>query len=267
MSAPAAGSGLLPRVITAVLGIPFLLWLLWVGGTPLFFIVEVAAALMLWEFHRLVTAGGRGPHLVLLLLAGLGVATAIGREEPGLATGALFAALALEAVRGLFQSQDGTLLRRAGALVMGALYIGYPVGVLLRLRAVSFWWLGGAFVLTWTNDILAYLVGVSAGRRRLAPQISPKKSVEGAVGGLAGTVLAATLIRGWFGFDLAGAALTGAVCSAAGVLGDLIESALKREAGVKDSGRLLPGHGGLLDRFDSAFLILPVLYLLRGIVR
>jgi phosphatidate cytidylyltransferase len=204
--------------------------------------------------------------LLLLTAAGVGVAAAVGQGAAWLAGGLVFAAVACEGVRGLFGAQDGTLLRRAGALALGALYIGIPVGVLVRLRAISFWWLAGAFVLTWANDILAYLVGVSAGRHRLAPQISPKKSVEGAVGGLIGTTVAAVLVRGWFGLDWAGAALTGVVCSVAGVLGDLVESSLKRGAGVKDSGTLLPGHGGLLDRFDSAFFVLPVIYLLSALV-
>jgi len=132
--------------------------------------------------------------------------------------------------------------------------------------------LGGAFVvfalaMTWINDSLAYFIGMRWGRRRLLPAISPKKTVEGALAGfigasLIGGVLGAAVFQGYFGLPFGPFLGAGAGASIAGAaqLGDLAESHIKRAAGVKDSGGLLPGHGGLLDRCDALFFSLPVAY-------
>ena len=126
-------------------------------------------------------------------------------------------------------------------------------------------------VVVWANDVFAYLVGVAIGRHKMAPRISPHKSWEGFVGGVAGaTVTAAVVGRFWAGGDVWLWALFGVMVALAAVGGDLAESRFKRAAGVKDSGRLLPGHGGLLDRFDAtlgavpvAFVFLLITYLVR----
>jgi phosphatidate cytidylyltransferase len=129
-------------------------------------------------------------------------------------------------------------------------------------------------VLTWASDIGAYFVGRAAGRHKLIPAVSPGKTVEGALGGVAFTVLIA-----WAYVELvlqpaaqlslrpAGIVLFGIAISVAAQLGDLAESLFKREAGVKDSSHLIPGHGGVLDRLDSLFFVLPVAYLLLDRVR
>ena len=107
---------------------------------------------------------------------------------------------------------------------------------------------------TWVNDTFAYFVGRLIGRHRMAPRISPNKTIEGAVGGVVGSVLFALVVKmyspSWF--SLRDAALLGLVVGLVGQWGDLFESTVKRDLRVKDSGRLFPGHGGLLDRFDSA---------------
>ncbi len=120
----------------------------------------------------------------------------------------------------------------------------------------------GFFVLLWANDTAAYLAGISFGRHRLLERISPKKSWEGFFGGLIITVPAAWLLSGWFGVvDTKGWMIIAALISVAGTYGDLIESMLKRSLGVKDSGNIMPGHGGFLDRFDSTIVAFPVVYL------
>jgi phosphatidate cytidylyltransferase len=112
------------------------------------------------------------------------------------------------------------------------------------------------------SDTLAYFVGHAVGRHRLAPALSPGKTVEGAFGGLLGGVLGALVVRhlGLGAVSVAAAVLLGLLTAGAGMLGDLFESLLKRWAGVKDSGRLFPGHGGALDRLDSLLFGAPVLY-------
>lgn len=148
--------------------------------------------------------------------------------------------------------------------VFGAIYVGFTLSHLVLLRALD----SGAelVVITlasvWAMDTFAYLVGSAAGRHRLAPHISPKKSWEGFAAGTAGTILAWGI--GWkiiaSPLPLWLFLLTGAVVSAAALLGDLAESRLKREVGVKDSGKWLPGHGGFLDRFDSMIMVAIVAY-------
>lgn len=120
----------------------------------------------------------------------------------------------------------------------------------------------GFFILLWANDTGAYLTGISLGRHKLMPRISPGKTWEGCIGGITASVLFAWLLSGWFGVVTTYQwMIIAAIISVAGTYGDLIESMLKRSADVKDSGTILPGHGGFLDRFDSTIVSFPLVYL------
>ncbi|MGE5553209.1 MAG: phosphatidate cytidylyltransferase [Betaproteobacteria bacterium] len=267
MSWKGLGEETAARVLTGIVGIPIVLALVYVGGAWLLGALAVIATAMLWEYRRLVASQGSSPHPALLLSAGLAAGGLVATGRDSAVAAAIFAALALDLALALSNAPEESLLRRGGALALGALYIGYPLGLMARLRALAPWWLAVGFALVWANDVLAYVVGVSWGRHRLAPRISPKKSVEGAVGGLLATAIAAVVLRTEIGLGVGRAAVLGLAVAAAGLVGDLLESALKREAGIKDSGRLLPGHGGFLDRFDSALLAFPVYYLLLKVLR
>jgi phosphatidate cytidylyltransferase len=144
----------------------------------------------------------------------------------------------------------------------GILYIGVLGGHLVLLRELSqgMRWVVLAAVPTWTSDSAAYLVGVTWGRRPFLPRISPKKTWEGAIGGwVAGAV--ATVVMGYFlGVPLVHGVALGALLPLGVTAGDLAESMLKRQAGVKDSGTLIPGHGGILDRMDSLLFAVPIVY-------
>jgi phosphatidate cytidylyltransferase len=155
-------------------------------------------------------------------------------------------------------------LTRAGAMALAPLYVGLPLGALAWTRAVH-----GPEALTWLlvvvsgSDSAQYYTGRLFGRRKLAPSVSPAKTVEGALGGLAAAALAGGLLTGWLLPGVApgiGAAL-GLGLAAAGICGDLFESMLKRAAGVKDSSALIPGHGGVLDRIDAYLFAAPLFYL------
>lgn len=120
----------------------------------------------------------------------------------------------------------------------------------------------GFFLLLWANDTGAYLTGISFGRHRLMERISPKKSWEGFFGGVLITAVVAWLLSGWLGvINARGWIVVSVIVSIAGTYGDLIESMLKRSLGVKDSGNIMPGHGGFLDRFDSVIISFPLIYL------
>jgi phosphatidate cytidylyltransferase len=148
--------------------------------------------------------------------------------------------------------------------VGGAMYIGGAWLCAFALRAVNPHWLLFAFLLCWAGDTAALYVGKNFGRHKLAPQISPGKTWEGAVGSVFGGVLAGALYAHYLipTAPLATVVIVAAIGNIAGQIGDLLESAYKRWGGVKDSGSSLPGHGGWLDRIDSSLLSVPIVYAL-----
>jgi phosphatidate cytidylyltransferase len=282
-----ARTELTQRVLVAAIGIPIALVVLYLGGAALAVLIALIAAQAARELYAL--ARHRGVRAFetagALLAAGYVLLTWVA-DTPGaaaasawvLTTGALLAVLAAAIwLRGV----EGSPLSATSVTVVGALLTGGTLAGALLLRGMTppagpAW--GGALivafplVLTWVSDSAAYFGGRALGRRRLIPAVSPAKTVEGAA-----TALAASLVAGalWavllfddvlgMGVGLAAGAAGGALISVAAQVGDLAESLLKREAGVKDSGTLLPGHGGVLDRFDSLFFTIPTAWAFLGI--
>jgi len=156
------------------------------------------------------------------------------------------------------------VLPQVACAFLGAFYTFAPWRFAIDLRNISVHLLFFALALNWVGDSAAYYVGRKFGKHKLAPVVSPGKSWEGAVASVFGAVLFGVFYLGRFVPQIAGwqVALIAVVASGAGQLGDLAESAMKRGAGVKDSGNLLPGHGGMLDRVDSSLFALPVVYIL-----
>jgi phosphatidate cytidylyltransferase len=154
-------------------------------------------------------------------------------------------------------------LPRTALLLVGVVYVFGCWRYAVLLRNVSPYWLLFALALSWVGDIAAYYVGRSLGRHHLAPRVSPKKSWEGSAASVAASVIFGWWFVRWTLPQVPAwhAVLLAALGNAAGQLGDLVESAIKRGAGVKDSGTILPGHGGFLDRVDSTLFALPVVYL------
>ena len=197
------------------------------------------------QFSRSVTDEAGGAVLYLLLYIGLLLPTLFVCE--------------------LFR-RSATPLANLGATLLGVLYVAVPLSLLLYVPVLAgdgVWRpetvLCYIFII-WANDVFAYLVGMTFGRHRLCERLSPKKSWEGFFGGLAGAV--ATGLAAAYALDTnywvwGGLAL---VASLSGVAGDLVESMFKREAGVKDSGQVIPGHGGVLDRFDALLLSAPFVF-------
>jgi phosphatidate cytidylyltransferase len=153
-------------------------------------------------------------------------------------------------------------LPRAAALLLGVLYTFVTLKWAVPLRALSPHWLMFALAVTWIADATAYYTGRALGHHKLAPRISPAKTWEGAAGSLAGSVAFAALYVPRFmpSIELPLALGVATVANVAGQIGDLAESALKRGADVKDSGKMLPGHGGWLDRLDSTLFTIPMVY-------
>lgn len=155
-----------------------------------------------------------------------------------------------------------TPIANVATTIMGVVYVAVPMSMLLFIPQL----LVGSFsakallaylFIIWANDVFAYLVGVTCGKHRLCERISPKKSWEGFIGGLVGAVGVAMLAGYLFEGNLCVWGVLGVIVALTGVAGDLIESLMKRSADVKDSGKLMPGHGGILDRFDALFISVP----------
>lgn len=257
-----SGMGLLVVVWGAILWSP----------ESLLALVALMTIFGLREFYDLAACRGLHPQRVLGTLAGLmllwigaaAVATVPGRF---VACGAAFLLLLPFAmfVCELYRKQTEPLAN-IGATLLGVLYVALPLALLVLIPAVGSasarnpWVLVAYICIVWSNDVFAYLVGMTFGRRPLFPRLSPKKSWEGFFGGLAGAVAAGAVAARLLDASAAawcGLALVAAVTA---VLGDLAESMLKRSAGVKDSGALIPGHGGILDRFDALLLSAPFVF-------
>jgi len=256
------------RLATAALALPLLGLALFRGPAQLVVaIVAVALLLALFELYRLLEARALRPMRLtgLVLTAAVFSVVAVPAWQ-GAPLWSLSALLILSAAL-LRGSEPQQAVPAAAATLLAALYLGALGGSIAALRLLrphedGAWRVTLLLAIIMGSDTLAFFVGHALGRHRLAPQLSPGKTVEGALGGLLGGVLGALLVRwlGLFGLPLGHALALGAAAAALGVCGDLFESLLKRWAGVKDSGALFPGHGGMLDRLDSLLFGAPVLY-------
>ena len=246
------------RVLTALVLAPLVVWLVLSGPAWLLFAVTALVAVICYHEYSGIAAGypagspgplGYGAGLLLLASSG--------------ETALILAATAILALLLAMRADDlAVVLPRAAAAVLGVAYIFGCWKFAILLRAASPHWLLFALALNWLGDTGAYAAGRLWGRHKLAPRVSPAKSWEGAAASIAVSLAFGYLYLTAFlpAVPPAHALLLAAVANAAGQLGDLAESAIKRGARIKDSGALLPGHGGLLDRVDSTLFTLPVVY-------
>lgn len=244
------------RILTAAVLIPLVVWAaLW---APAWVFLLVMALVGMAAFHEFDTiAGARSGWLgmaagVALLLV----------PEPALPWLVVIAAILMALELGAPDLKNA--LPAVGAAVLGIVYIFGAWRCAILLREVSPHWLMIALLVSWAGDTAAMYVGKAWGRRKLAPRVSPGKTVEGAVASVIGGAATAILYAHYFlpVEPLPTVLLIGAAANIAGQLGDLCESAFKRAAGVKDSGSTLPGHGGWLDRIDSSLFSIPAVYAL-----
>ena len=270
------------RIIVAAIGIPLGIVVMYFGGVVFNVIILFISLLALYEFYQIAEKKGYPTDLYLGI--GLGVGTimpytifvltdadlGVDLYEPtfelinGIISVYIFFLL-LVPLYFLFRKKEN-YLATIGVTFAGFFYISLPFFCLVLLRDLEngFYWTILTFASIWICDIAAFFIGRKFGKHKLAPTISPKKSIEGAIAGFIASAMFFIVTSNYFieEISLALSIALGVVIGIFGQLGDLIESKFKRDADVKDSSNLIPGHGGVLDRFDSIIFVVPFVYII-----
>lgn len=258
------------RWITAIVLIPLILWILF-KGSPLLLaaLVSVVSVFAIQEYLKIIFGTDNGPisRTIRAISHGISVALILGAmygSWPGLVL-ILALNLVLLAIFVMFRfTIHAKIFDMISKQVLGMIYIPLSLSLLMFLRETDggIWWILWLLIVSFANDTGAFYAGTYFGKHKLHPQISPNKTKEGSAGGILASMVAGFLFcLIFFDFFTAAKMLPCAFLMAvAGQIGDLFESAMKRVSSIKDSGRILPGHGGMLDRIDGLLLAIPVLY-------
>lgn len=264
------------RIISAVVGFLILLFFVMIGGLPMY---VAAAALSMIGMHELYTAvSGKLKPVHFVGFAAELYYVIFGQYKGGFYNeyAILIAVIVLLVM--LVAMHETTDIHDISITVFGFFYVGMLMFCLVKLWAIkrALVWL--PLICAWGSDTFAYFVGVRFGRHKMAPVLSPKKSIEGAVGGIVGASVLTVIYScvcyklGFLekaetiGGTAAVFALIGAAAAALSQVGDLAASAIKRQMGIKDYGSIMPGHGGILDRFDSVLVTAPTIYILVSVL-
>ncbi|MDO4670106.1 MAG: phosphatidate cytidylyltransferase [Aerococcus sp.] len=261
------------RTLTSIVALAIFLPFLYIGGLPFTLFVLLISVISFYEWVRLFKIplfsleSGIGLVILLLLLAPHLVPSVMLPIILPLASSSWLYYIGSLLLMVLFiLNPKRYTYPQMLSLGFGALYLGFGYRYLIETRALGPLAIIYILLIVYTNDSFAYLVGRRFGRHKLAPLVSTNKTIEGAVGGIIGAVIVTSILTLMLSLDkplivaLCENMLFTIVLAIAGQLGDLLESGIKRYCGVKNSGELLPGHGGLLDRFDSMLLVLPVFH-------
>jgi phosphatidate cytidylyltransferase len=249
------------RIATAVLLIPVVIWLVLVAPRWAFIAGAALVGLLAYrEFDSI--AGARS------WWAGAALGVAVFLVPRGWTIDAVIVAALVLMILQLRNADLANAVASAGSTLLGITYIFGALLTAVWLREINPHWLMLALLVSWAGDTAAMYVGKAFGRRKLAPRISPGKTWEGSIASVAGALAGAVLYARFLipGAPAATVLAIGAAANVAGQFGDLAESAIKRGAGVKDSGSSLPGHGGWLDRIDSSLFAIPVTYVIVELI-
>ena len=269
---PIARRGIVRRIAAGVVFLPIFVVLTRAGGYAFLGFVDLFICLGLFEFYRMMSVKGMHPYRGIGIVSGLALSTYMyfrsGLYANFLFTFVMIAMMGIELTR----RDNQRAVYHVSTTVFGLVYVAYLGSHLVLLRELPWqinhpYEMGArfiflAFAVTWASDTGAYLVGKTLGRRPLLPRVSRGKTWEGAMGGVAFGAIAGGVCATTFADFLhpAWGIALGAACAMIGLLGDLFESMLKRDAEIKDTSRIIPGHGGVLDRFDSLLFTVPLIY-------
>ena len=260
-------SNLRKRVLVALAGIPLIIWLTWMGGGYFFILILALALSGVHEFYRLLATRGSSAPLFLLLLFSFvfQLNFYLSLVDPWILVLLIIMALL---VQELFRT-EGSRIVAVGSSITALLYVNVTLGSLLEIRKMEpmgFSYVLLLFVCIWSADVMAYFGGSRFGgtffKRKFFERLSPHKTWEGFVAGCLGSFLGSA-VAAYFnpGLNPVFSLSAGLFIGLFSPLGDLVESMFKRDAGVKDSSSLIPGHGGVLDRFDTVMFISPLMYI------
>ena len=260
------------RVITAVVALILFIPILYIGGIAVEVTAAVLAVVGVYEMFRM-----KGLNVISFegILSALGVVFLVLPKErwffwlPAQTdSNMLFYLMVMLLLGASVVSKNMYTVDEAGFPVLVSLYVGVGFREFVNARGESLIMLLFGLFIVWATDIGAYMIGRKLGKRKLWPEISPNKTIEGALGGIVSAVVVAAIYvlafsgQQDFGHGLPVLLILTVIFSIVGQFGDLVESAIKRYFGVKDSGNILPGHGGILDRFDSMLFVFPIMHLL-----
>ena len=254
------------RWVTGLIAVPLLFAVIAFGSEHIFAVLISSASLIgMWEYNRMAFGTASGRNKVETMIVAFFVLLAAASGNPLLLVAVMsfsvMVLMILELPRIGSGNQDMTAV---GKIILGLMYVPLLMShfILIRQTPEGVRWIFFILVLAFTGDIAAYYVGRRYGRKKLLPEVSPGKTVEGLLGLIVGSIAGCLIFRHYFlpFVPTVHAIVLGLVGSIVGQLGDLCESALKRGAGFKDSGALLPGHGGILDRLDCLMFIAPYVY-------
>ena len=258
------------RVITAAVGVPLVILAIWFGDPGPWFSLLIAGAALAgtYEFYHMANFDRREPLLYLGVLYSLALVLSPHYRNPDALPILITTTMLVSLIYLLYRPAREKAFHKWAWAIAGALYVGWMLSYWLSLRGLGDGrsWVYLAILTTFANDTGAFFIGRAIGKHKLAPTISEGKTREGAIGGLICAVLGALIIAtilnliSPFDFRYWQIILIGLIIGLFAQLGDLVESLLKRNMGVKESGNLLPGHGGILDRFDSLIFVGAVVY-------
>jgi phosphatidate cytidylyltransferase len=265
-------SSIVLRVLASIVFIPCFIIITRRGGYHLVALIDIVIFIGMWEFYAMMEAKGIRPYRVIGVLCGVALSWYMYFRAGVYAN--MFLTLVLMSIMGLELTRRDTKMTvyHVSTTVFGVIYVAFLASHIVLLRELplligvpyalgsSFVFL--AFVVTWSSDTGAYFIGTLFGRHALLPRVSQRKTREGAVGGVVFAVLGALVAKATFAKYLATgeAVLLGVLGSLIGLAGDLVESMMKRDVDIKDASGTIPGHGGVLDRFDSLLFTAPFIY-------
>jgi len=257
---------MVPRILTTIISLPILIACVYFGGVAFLLLVLALALLSINEFYSMMQKKDFHPAywvgnfftIFFIVFAYYALKKNWEPAHSAILTGAALVTM----VSTLFLKRPKDAIVDIAVTLFGMMYIGWFFSYFIFIRSLTE---RGAYLLflmgtIWAFDVVAFLFGTAFGKHRLFPSVSPKKSVEGAVAGFIFCLIAAGIFGYYAGFDMTHSLILGAIIGVVAQLSDLVESLIKRDAGVKDSSALVPGHGGFLDRMDSFILAAPIFY-------
>ncbi|MEA2087460.1 MAG: phosphatidate cytidylyltransferase [Candidatus Caldatribacteriota bacterium] len=256
----------LKRTATTIIGVLLAFLTIFWEGFPFFIVVIIIALLGLKELYSIARKGGYRPSYIsgsmLTLYFIIRVVYDFNCLNYYIENIIITFLIILTFIFQLFKKDYSKVLAEISITIFGSIYLGYLFSFMLKIKDLpnGNYFLISLLIITWANDIGAYLIGTIFGKNKIFPKISPKKTVEGSIGGTIVSIATTVALKNWLNLTINELISLGLIIAIAAQLGDLFESVLKRGSGIKDSGTLIPGQGGILDCVDSLIFTAPVFY-------